>query len=102
MLEQYSCDGQTDVTAFLRLKDTVIEHYVIDHESETVSWANNQSPESLHGLTENRKHNTLKEEYWTHMESFPGTRDVKPSSVQKLKDVLSSLAIGMFLFVQKS
>jgi hypothetical protein len=101
MLEQYSCDGQTDVTAFLRLRGTEIEHYVVNHESETVSWANNQSPESLYGLTENRKHNTLKEEYWTHMEGFPGTRNVKSSCVQQLKDVLSSLAVGMPLFTQR-
>ncbi|KAG9085615.1 hypothetical protein FS749_004287 [Ceratobasidium sp. UAMH 11750] len=35
----------------------------------------------------------LKEEYWTHVENFPGVRHIEASGVQDLKDVLASLAI---------
>ncbi|KAG8678627.1 hypothetical protein FRC09_019684, partial [Ceratobasidium sp. 395] len=48
---------------------------------------------ALSGLPDHHEHNMLKEEYWTHMENFPGPRYVEPRDIQRLKDILSSLAI---------
>ncbi|KAG9125272.1 hypothetical protein FRC07_008315 [Ceratobasidium sp. 392] len=93
ILEQFSSRNRTDITGFLRLKDKMIEYYLVDHREKTVSWVDNQRHESLAGLAPHQVNNLLKEEYWTHMESFPGVRPVDQSCVQALKDVLTSLAV---------
>ncbi|KAG8714945.1 hypothetical protein FRC09_017076 [Ceratobasidium sp. 395] len=93
ILEQYNSLSLTDVTVFLRHKGETIEYYVADHQAKTVSWADNQRHTSLSGLAPNREHNLLKEEYWTHMENFPGVRCVDGSCVEDLKDVLASLSV---------
>ncbi|KAG8791672.1 hypothetical protein FRC12_008462 [Ceratobasidium sp. 428] len=83
----------SDITVFLRRKGATVEYYAVDHQEKTVRWASDQKHESLSGMTPSREHNILKEEYWTHMENFPGVRPVEASCVQDLKDVLASLAI---------
>ncbi|KAG9080832.1 hypothetical protein FRC06_006116 [Ceratobasidium sp. 370] len=99
MLEQIIARGLKDITLFLRKREDGIEHYVADHAAETITWANNQRPESLCGLSRDQERNILKEEYWTHMENFPGARRVNGANIEHLKDVLASLAIGMSLIL---
>ncbi|KAG9125271.1 hypothetical protein FRC07_008314 [Ceratobasidium sp. 392] len=78
---------------FLRRKEGVVEHYIADHLAETVIWLDKKRPTTLKGLSADQERNILKEEYWTHMENFPGSRYVGSRSIQRLMDVLSSLAI---------
>ncbi|KAG8735033.1 hypothetical protein FRC10_011073 [Ceratobasidium sp. 414] len=93
ILDRYRSHNLTDITVFLRLNKAIVEYYVAEHQAKTVSWADNQRHESLSGLVANRVRNMLKEEYWTHVENFPGIRHIEASGVQDLKDVLASLAI---------
>jgi hypothetical protein len=89
--------GLHDITVFLKRRDLEIQYYVADHSSETLIWINGQQPVALRGLVESRAQNILHEEYWGHMEAFPGARPVSSKAITKLKNVLSSLAIGTFI-----
>lgn len=97
IVSRCSIMGQHDVTVFLRRKGAIVEYYVADHLDESILWINAQRPDGLQGLTESRVRNTLCEEYWAHVEAFPGVRPVSAKSLYRLKDVLSSLAVGMLL-----
>ncbi|KAG9079879.1 hypothetical protein FS749_008203 [Ceratobasidium sp. UAMH 11750] len=93
MLEQLSAHGLNNITLFLKKREGTVEHYAADHAAESIIWVDNQQPDSLYGLPETQKRNLLKEEYWTHMENFPGVKHVDETNIQHLKDVLSSLAV---------
>ncbi|KAG8791671.1 hypothetical protein FRC12_008461 [Ceratobasidium sp. 428] len=97
ILELLRSRHMKDCTLFLRRKEDVIEHYIVDHCTESVTWVDEQRPDTLFGLPDHQERNILKEEYWAHMENYPGSRFVGSKSTQRLKDILSSLAIGIKL-----
>lgn len=102
IVDRCSTMGRRDVTVFLRHEGPIIEYYAADHADESIFWINGQRPDCLRGLPESRVGNTLCEEYWAHVEAFPGAWPIGVKSIRRLRNALSSLAIGVSLSLTAS
>lgn len=94
---QCHAHGLTDVTVFLRYSHGLVEYYITDHTTHTVVWGNGERPGSLADEEETKVRNMLSEEYYAHLESFPGARPVTREDIQGLINVLAGLAAGAII-----
>ncbi|KAB5593280.1 hypothetical protein CTheo_3283 [Ceratobasidium theobromae] len=78
-----------DVTLFLEILGHLASYYVVVHDSKTIVWIAGHRPSSFEDATR-AKHD---QEYWTHMENFPGPRFSTPEDIRLLKHVLAANAI---------
>ncbi|CAE6495812.1 unnamed protein product [Rhizoctonia solani] len=84
-------ENLVEATVFLEVLGRQINYYVVDHKTKRILWIAGQDPESFNGATRARH----EQEYWIHMENFPGPRFSTPEDLRLLKRALVSNPIDV-------
>ena len=85
---------ETKITVFLKESGHGIQYYFANHSTKSICWLNNERPEIMSKVANNRVANTLTQEYWHHMENFPAPKFTNESDLKHIQNVLAGLAVG--------
>lgn len=98
LVQEYNtlADGNL-ITVFLKQQDDRAQYYFANHTTRTICWLNDDQPETMYDVANNRVANTLAQEYWQHMENFPTPRFINQADLKLLQNVLAGLAVGKYL-----